>query len=246
MPICITPSSIVSSPRRCEALRKDFEVKEAYFTPENLERKSQEMLQDLGLPSQRRSLPFVPERSALLILDVQSYFLEESSHAFVPSARAILPGIRRLCAAFSRRGLPVIFTRHLNAHLDAGLMSVWWSELITADNPLSQIIPELDLSNATVLVKSQYDAFYRTPLEQLLHRAEISQVVISGVMTHLCCETTARSAFVRGFEVFFLVDGTATYNGAFHRASLLNLAHGFASLVFVREILSALEPGHAD
>jgi isochorismate hydrolase len=59
------------------------------------------------------------------------------------------------------------------------------------------------------------------------------------VMTHLCCETTARSAFTRGSGLL-PVDGTATYNRAFHRASLLNLAHGFASLTFVEDILEKI------
>ena len=66
-------------------------------------------------------------------------------------------------------------------------------------------------------------------------------MVVSGVMTHLCCETTARSAFVRGFEVFFLIDGTATYNKEHHLATLLNLSHGFANLVLSGEIFVALD-----
>ncbi|MEW6239950.1 MAG: isochorismatase family protein, partial [Chloroflexota bacterium] len=73
--------------------------------------------------------------------------------------------------------------------------------------------------------------------EQTLRDLEVEQVVITGVMTHLCCETTARAAFVRGFDVFYVVDGTATYTEAFHRASLLNLAHGFAVPVLAEEIL---------
>jgi isochorismate hydrolase len=60
-------------------------------------------------------------------------------------------------------------------------------------------------------------------------------------MTHLCCETTARSAFVRGFEVFFTIDGTATYNQGFHLGTLVNLSHGFATPVLASEILSTLE-----
>jgi isochorismate hydrolase len=59
-------------------------------------------------------------------------------------------------------------------------------------------------------------------------------------MTHLCCETTARSAFMRGFAVFCLVDGMATYTAAFHQAALLNLAHGFSTLLLVDEALKAL------
>jgi bifunctional isochorismate lyase / aryl carrier protein len=119
-------------------------------------------------------------------------------------------------------------------------MERWWRDLIRPNTPLSEITAELDLSKGIVINKSQYDAFHNTALEQNLHQKHISQVVISGVMTHLCCETTARSAFTRGFEVFFLVDGTATYNAEFQRASLMNLAHGFAILSRVNDILNEL------
>jgi isochorismate hydrolase len=120
-------------------------------------------------------------------------------------------------------------------------MSRWWKDLITIEDPLSSIIADFDFSNRYVLRKSQYDAFFQTDLEDNLNRKGISQLVVTGVMTHLCCETTARSAFVRGFEVFFIIDGTATYNKDHHLATLLNLAHGFATPVMAAEIQAALE-----
>ena len=102
------------------------------------------------------------------------------------------------------------------------------------ENPLSQITPELDAGYT--IEKTQYDAFYQTALEDLLKEKGITQVVITGVMTHLCCETTARSAFMRGFTVFFPIDGTATYNEDFHRSTLLNLSHGFAIPALIEEL----------
>ncbi len=189
----------------------------------------------------RRGLPFTPTHSALLVLDMQSYFLDPASHAYIPSAAAILPGIKALIQAYRSQHLPVIFTRHANTLQDAGMMSVWWRDRITLDNPLSQIAPELDVADSPVILKTQYDAFYNTALEAMLRQAGVVRVLVSGVMAHLCCETTARSAFGRDFEVFFLVDGTATYNPGFHQASLLNLAHGFASLLLVSEALAACE-----
>jgi len=215
-------------------------MKEAYFSLETIQTKALEMLQKSGADLRRNNFQYIPERSALLVLDMQTYFLESTSHAYIPSGRAIIPGIRDLILAFSIRRLPVIFTRHLNTSQDVGLMATWWRDIITAENPKSEIIPELDLSAGIVLEKSQYDAFYQSPLEYILRNRAVSQVVISGVMTHLCCETTARCAFVRGFEVFFLVDGTATYNEQFHQASLLNLSHGFASLMLAKDILTNL------
>ncbi|MCS7010611.1 MAG: cysteine hydrolase, partial [Anaerolineales bacterium] len=169
------------------------------------------------------------------------YFLTPSSHAFIPSAPAVLPGLNRLIRAYSQRGLPVFLSRHLNTPENAGLMASWWRELITPANPLSELDPRLEREGSIELQKTRYDAFFDTPLETLLRERGVEQVVIGGVMTHLCCETTARSAFMRGFQVFFLVDGTATYTEAFHRASLLTLTHGFAVPVLVGDILEALE-----
>ena len=120
-------------------------------------------------------------------------------------------------------------------------MGSWWKDLITAENKLSDLIPELDIPGATVISKTQYDAFYETNLEALLKEWSIAQVVIGGVATHLCCETTARSAFVRGISVFLPLDATATYTREFFRASLLNLSHGFATPVLARELMDQLE-----
>jgi isochorismate hydrolase len=217
-------------------------MKEAYFTPETLLPQAEAMLAGLPRPEERRSRPpFRPASAALLVLDLQNYFLDPASHAYLPAAPPILPGIRALQAAFQRRGRPVIFTRHANTPQDAGQMAHWWRDLLEPGSPRGQISPALDPTDGCVLQKSQYDAFYQTDLEALLRRQGVEQVVVSGVMTHLCCETTARSAFVRGFQVFFLADATATTSAAHHRAALLNLAHGFAVPVLQAEILEALD-----
>ncbi len=221
-------------------------IKERYYTAQGLETQAREMLRQIAQDQRKALERYVPDQSALLVLDMQSYFLRPESHAFVPSAPAIVAGIQALIQAYRARGLPIIFTRHVNTHQDAAMMGVWWREVIMAENPLSEIIPELDLSGGCLLLKSQYDAFYATSLEQTLRQKSLSQVVICGVMTHLCCESTARSAFMRGFEVFFSVDGTATYTEAFHRAALLNLSHGFAHLVLIADLLSAMGEKRAD
>src|SRR5574341_1668400 len=212
-------------------------MKESYFLADNIQNKALQMRQQIQEGMQKRDARYDANRSALLVLDMQSYFFSPASHGFIPSGAAILPNICTLIDAFTARHRPVVFTRHLNTPQDAGQMSFWWRDLILAEHPYSEIIPELDTTAGLVIPKSQYDSFYDTPLEQALHERGVTQVVICGVMAHLCCETTARSAFIRGFEVFFTVDGTATYNENFHRATLLNLAHGFATLVMVGEVL---------
>lgn len=198
------------------------------------------MAQSLAvLRSRHENMRLDPLRTALLVLDMQEYFLDPGSHAFIPSATAILPGVQKLIAAYSAGSRLVVFTRHINDDRNAGMMSAWWQDLIREESALSKISAELDTTAGKTLSKTQYDAFYQTDLKNILRGEGVEQVVITGVMTHLCCETTARSAFMRGFEVFFAIDGTATYTEAFHQATLLNLAHGFALPVQVTEILAA-------
>jgi isochorismate hydrolase len=120
-------------------------------------------------------------------------------------------------------------------------MAKWWHELVRPDAAGSKIAAGLDFSQGKIVRKSQYDAFHGTSLEADLRVSGVGEVVITGVMAHLCCETTARSAFTRGFEVFFTIDGTATYTEAFHLATLLNLSHGFAVPVLCEEIFEAFE-----
>jgi bifunctional isochorismate lyase/aryl carrier protein len=215
-------------------------LKEPYFTPDNTAEKAQNMQLSIQEFIRKRAYTLIPERSALLLLDMQAYFFNESSHAFIPSAIAILPRVNALIRAFSNRNLPVFQTRHLNTLQNAGMMATWWSDLISVDNPLSIIDPRLEIYNGITINKTRYDAFVDSTLEELLDKSGVHQLVICGVMTHLCCETTARSAFMRGYEVFFTIDGTATYNEAFHRASLLNLSHGFAYPVLAQDILARI------
>jgi len=209
-------------------------MKEQYFSPETINDLSRQWLNAYAWPQKAETQLFDIERAALLILDMQGYFLNPDSHAYIPSAKAIVPGLNQVAAFFRSRKRPIIATKHINTVEDAGMMGSWWLELITDNHSLSDIHPDLGITRDEVLSKSQYDAFYQSELTAVLNG--IDQLVIGGVMTHLCCETTARTAFVRGFEVFFLVDGTATYNRDYHQASLQNLAHGFAVLTMIEDL----------
>jgi isochorismate hydrolase len=215
-------------------------MKEAYFTKDNIDIQALEMMKKIRHLRKSRSIKPNAPKAALLVLDMQRYFLEETSHAFVPSAPAIIPRIQSLQTGFIAQRLPIIHTRHINTFPNSGLMKTWWKELILETNPFSEIIDEIRDQHAVVFIKTQYDAFYNTGLEQWLLERQVSQVIISGVMAHLCCETTARSAFMRGFQVFFTADAVASYNRQFHQASLLNLSHGFAVPMLSKELITAL------
>lgn len=215
-------------------------MKKQYFTKENLKSRAREMLMKVEKYRRYHNIEFLPEKSALLIVDMQKYFLENTSHAYIPSAETILPGVKKLISVYSAKSLPVIFTLHSNTKENEGMMGKWWPKLLREGSPESRIPEDLSLPGGIIVEKNQYDAFYKTDLEQILHDKNISQVIICGVMANVCCETTARSAFVRGFEVFFCIDGTATYNEEHHMSTLMNLSYGFAIPVLLDELFPVL------
>lgn len=178
--------------------------------------------------------------AVLLILDMQNYFTDKESHANIPAAEYILKDISHLLRECIKNDLMVILTRHLNNQKNAFNMKKWWGDLIREENTLSQIHESLKLESVSTIIKHQYDAFYQTNLEEILKRKGINQVIISGVMTHLCCDSTARSAFIRGFEVFLLIDGMATYNREYHNSTLINLSHGFCDFLKCDKLFNLL------
>jgi bifunctional isochorismate lyase/aryl carrier protein len=178
------------------------------------------------------------QNAALLVIDMQKYFVDKASRAYVPSADTLTQKIKKLIDTFDKNNRPIIFTRHID--VEGSLMEKWWQENIKEDDPMSEIAHDLEANRGEVVIKHQYDAFLDTNLEMILDNKGVEQVVICGVLTNLCCETTARSAFMRGFEVYFTVDGTATYKKEMHKATLLNLSYGFAIPVTVSEVIKLL------
>ncbi len=218
-------------------------MKDNYLTPGDIEENARRLIPESN--SQRAGSDIASSRgpafdiscAALLILDMQVFFLDEESHAFVPDAPAIVSGLAELARRFGAAGRPIIMTRHSNRASEAGMMKEWWDHLLEPGSPETALEPILEDLSTAVVAKAQYDAFYETELEKILRDSETEQVVVTGVMTHLCVDTTARSAFVRGFAVFLPADGTATYNRDFHAASLLNLSHGTAAITLCSKLM---------
>lgn len=217
--------------------------KEEYLTFENLESKTQKWQEDLKLSAQKGNrFKFKSIDSILLVVDMQGYFLDEESHAFIPSSKTILPNVENLIKVYREAHLPLIYTRH--AYLeneDPGIMARWWGDIISNEDPQSEIVTEiLPLENDIVLRKTRYSAFIGTELEDILTIKMAKSIVICGVMTHLCCETTAREAFMKDFEVYFVMDATATQTEDLHLSSLRTLAGGFAQITTMSDIISEI------
>jgi ureidoacrylate peracid hydrolase len=185
-----------------------------------------------------------PDRAAMLVIDMQYYFLNPQSPTFTCGGLAILPRLKGLIGCFRNAGHPVIFTKHVHHpdHLDSGIMGWWWEGMCLEGSPESEIHHDIaPLPNEKVILKHRYSTFYNTDLETVLRCLKIEDLVISGIMTNMCCESTARDAYYRDYRVFFLADGTGSINEEMHVASLLNLAYGFAWVTDVDTIIGQMK-----
>jgi ureidoacrylate peracid hydrolase len=175
---------------------------------------------------------------------MQKFFLDPSSPSFTCGGLAILPNLKKLINAYRSKGLPVIYTRHVHHPdlLDAGIMGWWWQGMCLEGSPESEVHPEIaPLQGEKEILKHRYSAFYNTDLETILRVMKVEDLVITGIMTNMCCESTARDAYFRDYRVFFMADGTGSITEEMHLASLLNLAFGFARVTSINEILSQLD-----
>ncbi len=213
-------------------------MERAYVTSDTVGDKTGVWLQKIA-PYNEHKMELARDKAALLVIDMQRFFLDPESPTFTCGGLAVLPNVQRLIAAFRDAGRPVIFTRHVHHPdgLDAGIMGWWWQGMCPEGSPESEIHDDLaPLAREKVVLKHRYSAFYNTDLETVLRCLNVEELVVSGIMTNLCCESTARDAYYRDYRVFFLADGTGTINEEMHLASLLNLAFGFAYVTTADEI----------
>jgi nicotinamidase-related amidase len=215
---------------------------EPYVTVANLEAKTQAWLERIR-PYNQHEMRLNAGRSALLVADMQRFFLDPASPTFTCGGEAILPNVGRLIHAFRQAGRPVIYTRHVHHpdHLDSGIMGWWWQGMCIEGSPESEVHPELTpLPGEKQVLKHRYSAFYNTDLETVLRCLKVEDLVFTGIMSNLCCESTARDAYFRDYRVFFLADSTGSVSEELHLATLLNLAFGFAYVTTAQAIEAQL------
>lgn len=156
-----------------------------------------------------------PKSAVLLVIDMQNYFSS--------MAKPILHSINTTMDLCRRASIPVIFTRHCHkSPSDYGMLGEWWdNDLILDGTRKAELMPDLRWESGDLVVeKNTYSAFRGTRLEEYLVERGVTEVIVTGVMTNLCCETTAREAFVRGFRVFLSTDLTATSAADLHESTL--------------------------
>lgn len=140
--------------------------------------------------------------SALIVIDVQESFRQRPNWA-ATSRPDIVERVNRLIAAQRAKGEPVVWI----LHSDPGSGGVFDPER-GFNRPIEGLQP---LPGEPVLTKTSHNAFTTTGLQQLLTQLGVRTLLISGIRTEQCCETTARVASDLGYDVVFVTDATATH-----------------------------------
>jgi len=188
------------------------------------------------------AFPFVPAACALVVIDMQRDFLEPGGFGAglgndVSLLRRAIGPIGRLLAAWRTVGLPVVHTReghcpdlsdlprakHRRAPQDVPRIGDLgpMGRILVRGQPGHELIPELKaLPGEIVIDKPGKGAFYATDLQARLESVGVHQLVVTGVTTEVCVQTTVREANDRGYDCLLLSDCTASYFPEFHAASL--------------------------
>ncbi|ALR75914.1 isochorismatase [[Enterobacter] lignolyticus] len=191
------------------------------------------------LPSNKVNWPFEPARAALLIHDMQDYFLNfwgDNS----PLMATVVANIAALRQYAKQHHIPVYYTAQpkTQSDEDRALLNDMWGPGLTRSPEQQRIIAALAPDEAdTVLVKWRYSAFHRSPLEQALKETGRDQLVITGVYAHIGCMTTATDAFMRDIKPFFVADALADFSREEHLMSLNYVAGRSGRVVMTDELL---------
>jgi ureidoacrylate peracid hydrolase len=192
-------------------------------------------------------------KPALIVVDMQNAFFSEdcsmSKAGFnISPMKSIVQNVAKLINEARKYGIPIIYTRQIfrKDFADAGSIAENWPH-IKETNALvegsrdAQIIDEVrPLDEDFVVNKHRFSAFYNTDLEVILRCLKICTVIVVGVTTNVCVESTVRDAYFRDFKVVVVSDCTAEFEKSCHEASLKSISVTFGKVVSMDELLKSM------
>ncbi|MFP1872505.1 isochorismatase family protein [Lonsdalea quercina] len=196
------------------------------------------------LPANKVRWTLEPQRAALLIHDMQQYFLNFWGEDSPLTAR-VVQNIARLKQICRQQGIPVFYTAQPQQQSDSdrALLNDMWGPGINQHPEQQKIIPALTPETGdTVLVKWRYSAFVRSDLEQQMKKAGRNQLIICGVYAHIGCLTTANDAFMRDIQPFMAADALADFSQEEHMMALRYAAGRCGRVATVNQLLAEIAP----
>ena len=192
-------------------------------------------------------------KTALIVVDMQNGFLDDNGFMNkmglpISNLKSMLNPVKKLIDGCRKSGVPIIFTRYILRpdYVDAGCFARLYdgakdAQALVAETWDVELHPELKPQPEDYIVdKTRYSAFVNTDLEILLKGLHVDTVVICGVTTEICVESTARDAFARDYWAVLVKDAVAAVDMVRHDATLLNFEYGFGPLATVEEVIEAL------
>lgn len=182
------------------------------------------------------------ERLALLVHDMQRYFLAAFDAGTAPLAPAVA-NLALLLAHCRGRGIPVFYTAQQGNQdrRDRGLQADLWGPGMRATAGHEAIIDALaPREGEHVLVKHRYSAFQRSNLETLMRVRGRDQLLVTGVYAHIGCTATVVEAFQRDIEAFIAADAVADFSQADHEQALQWIARTCGVPMTTEQLLEAL------
>lgn len=183
-----------------------------------------------------------PQRAALLVHDMQNYFLAPfpAGQSPIPELIANIDRLRERCRELD---IPVFFSAQPGDQnqSDRKLLTDFWGPGLPADPALEGIVADLaPQPGDIVLTKWRYSAFQRTNLRDQLARLCRDQIIVCGVYAHIGCMITACEAFMQDIKPFLVADAVADFSRADHRMALDYAARRCARILSTRQLLGEL------
>lgn len=196
-------------------------------------------------------------KTALVVVDMQLYFMGEGQPSECPVARDIVPNVNRLADATRRAGGLVIWIQTLSGSESLDFWSAYYDRM-TPDKGQARVDgmspggsgydlwPDLDVRDEDeIVIKTRYSAFIdsKPDIEKLLRARGIDTILIDGVSTCTCCESTARDGMMLNFRTMMISDGCAAPDDRLHNATLTNFYLQFGDVQTTDEVVALLDAG---
>ncbi len=195
-----------------------------------------------------------PQKTALLVIDMQNYFMAPGMAAEVPMAREIVPNINQLAEKLRDADGQVVW---VITTFNDDILEEWKTlknlfspercqamiENLAADGPGHDIWPALKVvDNDWIIEKNRFSALIggASDLEERLRAAGIDHVIVTGTLTDVCCESTARDAMMLDFKTTVITDANASRCDEDHNNALNALVRIFADVVSTDDMIGRL------